>query len=59
MARHLACMLYRMVTMGQDWVDRGAELYEQQRQQRETAALERKAAHFGYRLVPVSAEVQP
>ena len=59
MARHLACLLYRMVTMGQAFVDFGAQAFEQKREQREMAALERKAAHCGYRLVPVSAEAHP
>jgi hypothetical protein len=28
MARYLACLIYRMLMNGQDWVDRGAAYYE-------------------------------
>ena len=35
MARYLACLLYRMLTKGEDWVDRGAAYFEQRRQARE------------------------
>ena len=43
MARYLACLVYRMLMKGQDWVDRGAACYEQRRHQRELMHLERKA----------------
>jgi transposase len=53
MARYLACLVYRMLTKGQDWVDRGAAYYEKQQQQRDLARLERKAASMGLQLTPV------
>ena len=28
MARHLACLVYRMLTHGQAWVDRGTQAFE-------------------------------
>jgi len=34
MARYLACIIYRLFTKGQEWVDRGAEQFEQNRQAR-------------------------
>jgi len=52
MARYLACLIYRMLTKGQAWVDRGAAFYEQRRQQRELSHLQRKAAAMGLQLVP-------
>ena len=52
MARYLACLVYRMLTKGQAWVDRGAAYYEQRRQERELIHLQRKAKALGLQLVP-------
>lgn len=54
MAHYLACLVYRMVTKGQAYVDRGAAHYESQHQQRERVALQRRAATLGLKLVPVA-----
>jgi succinylglutamate desuccinylase len=54
MARYLACLIYRMFTRGQAWVDRGAREYENKRKQRKFAALHREAAALGYQLVSQS-----
>jgi transposase len=54
MGRTLACLFYRLLTQGQAWVDRGTEAFEQKRQQRELAALERKAHSLGMQLVPAA-----
>jgi len=54
MARYLACLIYRLVTKGQAYVDRGAAHYERQRQERERLALERRASHLGLKLVPAT-----
>ena len=51
MARYLACLVYRLLTKGQAWVDRGSAEYERKRKQRELVALQRKAADMGMRLV--------
>jgi transposase len=51
MARHLACLFYRLVTKGQAWIDRGAAEFERRRQERELAILQRKARDFGMTLV--------
>jgi transposase len=53
MARYLACIIYRMFTRGQAFVDRGVQEYENRRAQRELAALQSKAAAHGFRLVNV------
>lgn len=53
MARYLACLVYRLVTKGQDYVDRGAAYFENKRSQRELISLNRKAAELGMRLIPV------
>lgn len=52
MARYLACLVYRMVTKGQAYADRGAAYYEQKRQDRDLNYLRHKAAAMGMQLVP-------
>jgi transposase len=54
MARYLACIIYRLFTKGQAWVDRGAAQFEQNRQTRDLARLQAQAGSRGFRLVPVS-----
>jgi hypothetical protein len=51
MARYLACIISRMFTRGQAFVDRGVQEYENRRAQRELASLQSKAAAHGFRLV--------
>jgi len=52
MARYLACLVYRMLTKGQAWVDRGAAWYEEKRRDRELVHLQKKAAALGWQLLP-------
>jgi hypothetical protein len=52
MARYLACLIYRLLTKGQAYVDRGAAYYESKRQDREMVALQRRAAAYGMKLMP-------
>lgn len=54
MARYLACLVYRLVTKGQAYVDRGAAYYERQRQEKERLSLQRRAAALGLQLVPAT-----
>jgi hypothetical protein len=54
MARYLACLYYRLLTQGQIWVDRGTEEFDRRSQQRELAALQRKARKHGLQLVPAA-----
>ena len=54
MARYLACIIYRLFTKGQAWVDRGAEHFEQNRQTRTLAKLQAQAGSRGFRLVPIT-----
>jgi transposase len=54
MARYLACLVYRLPTKGQAYVDRGAKHFETQRSEREPLTLKRKAAGLGMHLVPAS-----
>jgi transposase len=52
MARYLACLVYRLLTKGPGWVDRGAAYYENRRRERDLVHLHRKAAAMGMQLVP-------
>ena len=54
MARYLACLVYRLLTKGPAWVDRGAAYYENTRRERELLGLHRKAAAAGMKLVPIT-----
>jgi transposase len=50
----LACLYYRLATKGQVWVDRGTAEFEQRKQQRDLATLQRKARSLGLQLVPAA-----
>jgi transposase len=54
MAAHLARLIYRGLTHGQAWVDRGAQEHERKRMEREKRSLQRKAAALGFRLEPAA-----
>jgi transposase len=54
MAHYLALLVYRMLTKGQAWVDRGAAKFEQKRAERELSSLKSKALAQGFKLVPIA-----
>ena len=54
MAHYLACLVYRLLTKGQDYIDRGAAYFENKRTEREIVSLKRKAAELGMELVPLA-----
>jgi transposase len=54
MAHYLACLVYRMLTKGQEYVDRGAAYFEKKCTERDIVGLTRKAAQLGIKLVPAS-----
>jgi transposase len=54
MARCLAVLVYRILTHGQAWVDRGTAKFEQRRTELELASLNSKAKAKGFRLVPIT-----
>jgi len=51
MAHYLARLVYRLLTKGPAWVDRGAKHFEDRRRQREIHNLHRKAALYGLQVV--------
>lgn len=54
MAHYLACLVYRLLTKGQAWVDRGAAYYENRRRDREMVHLQKRAAAAGMKLIPIA-----
>ena len=52
MALYLAWLVYRMLTKGQEYVDRGAAYDERKRATRGVNYLKRKARELGFQLVP-------
>jgi hypothetical protein len=54
MARYLAVLVYRLLTHGEAWVDRGAATFERKRAERELASLNSRALAKGFRLVPIT-----
>ena len=54
-ARKLACLVYRMLKFGQDYVDKGMDYYEKKHQDRVLKNLKRTAKRLGFQMVPISA----
>src|SRR6266540_561788 len=55
MAHYLALLVYRLLTKGQEWVDRGAANFEQKRNERELKNLKSRAMARGFLLTPIPA----
>jgi hypothetical protein len=53
MAAKQARLVYRMLKYGQEYVDKGAVLYEQKYREQQINFLQKKAAQNGFALVPV------
>ena len=54
MAAYLARLIYRMLTRGEAWVDRGAAEFEKRRKFRQEQSLRRMAKDLGYTLTPAA-----
>jgi transposase len=54
MAHYLACLVYRLLTKGQEYLGRGAVYFEDKRTEREIVGLTRKAAQLGMKFVRAS-----
>jgi transposase len=54
MAAYLARLIYRMLTRGEEWVDRGAAEFEERRKGRQKLFLRRLAKDLGYTLTPAA-----
>lgn len=53
MARKLATLIYRMLRYGQDYVDQGVDVYEEQFKERRIQAMISSAKQMGYELKPI------
>ena len=51
-ARELACLIYRTVTEGQEYVEQGMDAYQKRRLNRRFAHLDRQAQKLGFQLTP-------
>jgi transposase len=58
-AHKLACLVYRMLKYGTEYVRQGVAEYEQRVRRQMERALQRKAAALGYALVPTPAAPTP
>jgi transposase len=54
MGRYLAVLIYRLLTQGEAWVDRGATRFERRRTEQELASLNFKARAQGFKLIPIT-----
>jgi len=54
MAHYLAKVVYRMLTKGEAWVDRGAAQFERRRTEWELANLQARARANGFQLIPLA-----
>lgn len=52
-ARKLACLYYRMMKFGSDYIEKGINYYEEKYKTRIVSNLKKSAAHFGFNLVPI------
>ena len=52
MARKLACLFYRLLKYGQNYVDKGVEYYEQRYQEQQIRFLHKRAQQLGFHLQP-------
>ena len=51
MARKPACLFYRLLKHGQQYVDKGMEYYEQRHREQQIRSLMKRAQKFGFQLV--------
>ena len=51
MARKLACLYYRLIKHGQQYVDKGTEYYESKYREQQIRSLAKKAQKLGIQLV--------
>ena len=52
MAHRLARLVYRMLKYGQQYVDKGAEYYDQRNRQQQIEFVRKKAAQLGLQVTP-------
>src|SRR2546421_11859680 len=56
MARKIACLFYRLLTKGQQYVDKGAEYYETRHREQQVRSLIKRAKQLGLQVVQLEGE---
>jgi transposase len=56
MARKLACLFYRLLTKGQQYVDKGAAYYESRHREQQIRTLIKRARQLGLQVLPPQGE---
>jgi len=56
MARKLACLFYRLLTKGQQYVDKGAEYYESRHREQQIRSVLQRARHLGLQVIRPQAQ---
>jgi len=56
MARKLACLFYRLLTKGQQYVDKGAVYYESRHRQQQVRSIMRRASQLGLKVLLTDGE---
>ena len=51
MARKLACLFYRLIKHGQQYVDKGMEYYEERHREQQIRSLMKRAQQLGFQIV--------
>jgi hypothetical protein len=59
MAHKLAVLFYRMLRFGNEYVDRGVNIYEERYRQQQLSLLNKRAAQLGFSVIPVAQIVSP
>jgi transposase len=54
MGRHLAVLIFRLLTKGEAWIDRGATQFDRRRSEQELANLNFRAQAKGFKLIPIT-----
>jgi hypothetical protein len=54
MGRYLAVLIYRLLTKGEAWVDRGAMQFERRHTEQELAGLNFRARAQDFKLIPIT-----
>ena len=57
MARKLACLFYRLLTKGQQYVDKGAAYYESRHREQQVRFLIKRAHQLGLQIVPPERQI--
>jgi len=52
MAHHLACLIYRMIKFGKEYVDKGMEAYEARYREQRVRWLEKQAKELNLKVIP-------